>query len=192
MKIRTSLLQTILDRINHHREQQHNPKKRKADYISAPNDLHAVSPEKSIDNNKPLSAPSSWTRPNHFSGGYGNAIPSLEELSQTTTHMLQQSHPVLFPSTSMTMFIPTLVTILAQSVDCITYSFVLIAANQLSTPVVSAVPVDSLLKETPFRSTGPGPPTGVSSQNFLNYFLDFSIFLNLVKMCLVRDVLIIT
>ena len=151
------------------------------DCLSAPDVLQVVTP-----------VPSSWTRPNPFSGGYGNAIPSLEELSQTTTHMLQQSHPVLFPSTSMTMFIPTLVTILAQSVDCITYSFVLIAANQLSTPVVSAVQVDSLLKETPFRSTGPGPPTGDSYENFLKYFFDFSIFLNLVKMCpLMRVVLVI-
>ena len=155
-------------------KQQHNPKKRKADCLSPPDDLQAVIPDRPNDYNKPLYVPSSWKRPNPFSGGYGNAISSIEELSPTTTHMLQQSHPVLFPSTSMTKFIPTLVTILAQSVNCITYSFVLIAANQLPTPIVSAVPVDSLLEETLFRSTGPGPPTGVSSQNFLNYF--FCIF----------------
>ena len=104
--------------------------------------------------------------------------------------MLQQSYPTLFPSTSATEFIHTLATVLAQSVNSITYPFVLITANQLSFPVVKAVPVDSLLKETPFQSTGPGPPPRFSSQNFLNYFLDFSNFFVEVKMFLVRDDLV--
>ena len=104
--------------------------------------------------------------------------------------MLQQLQPILFPSNSVTVFIDTLVTILAQSVNCVTYSFVLFAAIQLSAPVIGAVPRNYFLKETPFRSTGPGPPPGVSSQIFLNNFLDFSIFLKEVTMFLVRDDLV--
>ena len=147
------------------------------DCLSAPDVLQAAIPDTPTDNNKPLSAPSSWMRPNPFSGGYSNAIPFLEEFTQITTPLLQQSQPIIIPSNSVTVFIDTLVTILAQSVNCVTYPFVLFAAIQLSTPVIGAVPRNYFLKETPFQSTGPGPPPGVSSQNFfLNYFLDFKIF----------------
>ena len=168
-------IQSFIDWVTD-QQQQHNPKKRKADYISARDDLHALIPEKSIDN-KPLSVSSPWTRPNLFSGGYGNAFPSLEAITQTTTQILQQLQPIVLPSISATAFVHALVTLLANSVTCMTYfPYVLFAANQPSSLVVSAVPVDHLLKETPFRSTGPGPPTGDSYENVLNYFFDFSIF----------------
>ena len=77
------------------------------------------------------------------------------------------------------MFIHNLVPLLAQAITHIIHiPYFLIATNPLPSVVVGAVQADSLLMETPFQSTGPGPPSEDLSQIF---WLGFFAFLNFLK-----------
>ena len=87
-----------------------------------------------------------------------------------------------------TVFIHNLVPILAQAINhVIRLPYFLIATNPLPSVVVGAVQADSLLTETPFQSTGPGPPSGYLSQIFLLGFFAFLDFLKGAKSSIVRQ-----
>ena len=130
---------------------QPNPKKRKA--IT---DLEAVPAEIKAPVHVPAIA-SLWKRPTQFSGGYANAIPFFEyHLIETST--IPHLNPTIVSLLAATVLVHTLSTI-AQSAICINHlNYIIITAVSLSFPDINTVPLDTSAKETPFRSTGPGPP----------------------------------
>jgi hypothetical protein len=148
---------------------------RKADCLSMSHHSPDSSPKGHSDENKTLSVSSSWKRPHCFSHGYSYAIQLLEEINQTKIHMLQHFlHPIILTPAAVTTLVFLHATVLAQSINCIIFPpRLFLAAHKLYAPVVSTVPLDSLYKETPFRSTGPGPPLGDSMSKFFGVFFGF-------------------
>jgi len=115
--------------------------------------------------------------------GYANAVDYLiakfepNEYSKSSPYtpsaLIPQQRQTKLPTA--TVFIYNLAPVLAQAIIHIIHTtYCLIATNLPRSLVVGAVQADSLVKETPFRSTGPGPPSG-------DLFFAFSEFLKGAK-----------
>ena len=93
-----------------------------------------------------------WERPNLFTGGYANAIPFLESNLRDNSAIPTQNPNPPNALLAMTVLICTLA-YLAQPAIRISI------ANCLLFPAIQAVPFATPATETPFWSTGPGPPS---------------------------------
>jgi len=135
-------------------------KKRKASEVEVTHqEITTSSKHKSFPIPVPVPAvTSSWKRPNLFTGGFANAIPFLEfTLMNNSTIPIQKTKSANFQLAATTVLIRTLA-YLAQPVIHINHLKRISTANRLLFLAIQAVPFVTPATETPFRSTGPGPP----------------------------------
>jgi len=135
-------------------------KKRKASEVEVTHqEITTSSKHKSFPIPVPVPAvTSSWKRPNLFTGGFANVIPFLEStFMDNSTIPIQKTKSANFQLAATTVLIRTLA-YLAQPVIRINHLNCISTANRLLFPAIQAVPFVPPATETPFRSTGPGPP----------------------------------
>ena len=133
-------------------------KKRKASEVEVTHqEVTTSSKHKSVPILVPVPAvTSSWKRPNLFTGGYANAIPLLESnLMDNAAILITKPKPPKLLTT--TMLIRTLA-YLAQPAIHINHLSSISTADSLILPAIQSVPFATPATETPFWSTGPGPP----------------------------------
>jgi len=97
-----------------------------------------------------------WKRPNLFTRGYTNAIPFLEfHLMDKAAILIKNPKP---PKLLATAVLIRTQAYLAQPVIHINHLNSISTADSLLFPAIQAVQFATSANETPFWSTGPGPP----------------------------------
>jgi len=107
----------------------------------------------------PIQITPTWKRQTTFSAGYANAIPLLESIMTAfSALMTPQLQPTIL-LLAMAVPVSMLPTIIAQSAICINHlNYTIITTARLTFHVNTAVLLNTIAKETPFQTTGPGPP----------------------------------